>query len=746
MTLPSGILTYHEPIISARATDDGEASPFSIGSYSKWTTEPLPSTGKLIEGWHWDERVWSEATIENAAMVLPQNFDAAASGIPYSYYQSGIGSGEDCKFIDIESVSTSGIDFSGIEDTWIPRVNHGYYYKYNDQKYLFSDDSELLYLSNSETFSGLNLVTLDSVPKPGVPIVAKQIQWDRVNDEYIDTLSFDQKVDFTGIRDISGVRQDTWDYNKDMLISANIDSSLPEFIASPSSGLDLIFNKQYSASVTEVIGSGTGVYQKVHLSFAPVDTTKAITVTSAAPPISWTVVEQGPLAGHQVLLDRDLGILSFGNPVGTGGSFVPLGNEITASYYKTVRVEYEPQFSSDLASGAEADINPIYRRSPRGFLYLATTEESPASIELSAILPVIQTDIYGPVYIGNLSASIVALVKDDNGNPLEDQIVTFYVDGTPVVGSFGSEGNSTDSPTDYHGQAKVFYLPPKSVNEIGEYTNKSNLDFTGQIITTSGIRINGDVSEVMLFEVWQNDYLLGHSGTTSDYYASYFLNEGITGATATELWESVHRMIWDMQVPTLFTTQIGSGQRRLVAINDATAVNPHADPVTGPLGALVPLPPTSVTDNGNGTYAVSYGGNLVDPAAIEHWGYFLVAPTDVTLMASVFNKKKNTTIYSNPISLRLRIPPYLSGLAILDAINRTTLESLYPILAGLSNGTKIPLGFRLRDNITLAGAINGVTFMSNNDSVIDPDPYDPESLVSGLWYYPGYGLPWGPPP
>lgn len=766
------MLTYTEPLPSIRVLPGGDAYPAAIGSLSNWLQRPYPYTNKKITGWNWDNRVFSEESIENSAITTPANFDATTSGIPDSYFQSGIGSNQDLALIGIELIPESGIVPGGNRNLWAPVLYHGYYWDHKDPGYLFSDDSVVQYA----TFSGIvptitptfNFIELNSTPKVGVPVVAEQFQWEQDIGKYSIAKSWRKKVYFTGIKDPdTNVRASTYDELSETVLWDNVDTTNPEFILTtycPGTTPDLtaVFNGQFVESGTEIVGYGTGSHLSVHTRFAPIDETSFFNVetypVSSGAHQSWTVIPGTDTPnGYEVSVDFDMGILKFGDLTNPLIPVPPSGHFIEVNYYKTIRLEYEPEKTRDEVIAIEANLNPITRRSPRGFVYLSNSVDSPSSIELEAKLPELSLDTYGPLYVGNTLASIVATVKDQDGIALEDQIVTFYINNIPIVGSYGTSGDTVDSPTNEFGQAKVFYVPPRSIDEIGEYItydrfsvdlSPSGYPTTTQVtkLNTDTLSVEGDLDEIFLYEIYTDDAILGLYNSSLpdveatqllDYYSTYFQEQDIWGplgqsspgvpSAGAQDWEAAHRTVWNLVRPKLFTGAVGEGRRILAAVVRSDLLNPH----TYTYGAVGPFQPIAVETVGEGDYNVVYdtstytlpvpSGSMPGPISIPSgspWGYFLVSPTTVKLQASVYNERTDEVILSNEIDIQLRIPPYLNGMWTIDAINATDINEISALLAGITaSGQKVPLGFRLRSNgVTLAGALNGVTFLDVNYS------------------------------
>jgi len=425
----SGVLSYNTPVDSARTEAGEEAYPTAIGAFSKYRTTVHPATGNLIEGWKWDKRTWSDDDNDNVVMTIPANYDPSIVGITEGYFQSGIGSNRDLELIDIEFVSSSGLNQPGFCHVWAPEINHGYYYDYDEEGYLFSDDSQAMIITYSgvvglpyPTASGFNTVELPSRLKVGIPVEAAQFTWNAEVGKYDYAIKLRKRVALTGTRDDNLVRRDTYNMSAQAISWEFIDKTQQEFMIT-FSGLypQVILNNQY---VTQVGGSSgissleflgyadSSANQQFHTLYSPIDRSMLMEVYSYSANISdqqWEVVEMGTtLSGYQVGVDYDLGIVEFGDVEISGQQIPGAGYSIGTRYWKSIRVEYEPDQSVDTVIATEASTNPIYRRSGRGFVYLSTRLEDPSTIELTANLPIIQPNVYGPLYIGNAYAPIIA--------------------------------------------------------------------------------------------------------------------------------------------------------------------------------------------------------------------------------------------------------------------------------------------------------------------------------------------------
>ena len=839
----TGVLSYKRAVTSVNGLPGAKNSPAKIGSYSYYATYAHPETGNKITGFKWDGRALADDENENWDASIPINWDATTSGVPVNYFQSGIGDNDDLEYLGAQEVISSGVNDQIVFDGWTPEINHGYYYDFQEEGYLYSDDSEIVYPSFSGVIpgvqwsgvvpddavaSGFNTISLLSFPKVGVPITAVQTEWDTAVGKYNPVERWRKRVDFTGIRDADLARQSTRDEYTNGIWWQLVDRADKEFIVSYSgvtndTGLpSVIFNQQCVEPVgtttsgvlfsgLELVGISTGgANQEFHCKYSPIDRTMLTqvlsfnTVPSGYIPesvlasgvdgdgmigggvlysglIEWgdlnVVVKEWvpqPLgtafSGYRANMDYDFGIVSFGDPDDPGVEVPSAGEYIGVGYWKTVRVEYEPEDAIDTILALEANLNPVYRHSGQGFVYLSTRLEDPVNIVLTSELPEIAINEYGPLNIGNNYAPVIATVKDGQGNTLEDQPVTFTLLGSIVVGSFGTSSNSTTAVTNEEGAARAFYNPPRTIIDIGEeieydgYSVDAAPSYPGvtetTILRTSNMLIEGNEDDILLFQNLVDDPILGWMETSLDqddlgiqleqYYRMYFLEHDIYSATGldgagdpnpyldTQTWEDMHRMLLDLSRPSLFLQDRGMGRKVLVAAPDVNALDPH----TLTANAWAPVHPIEIIEISAGVYDLVYdtstydipvpSGTMTPTASGNLFSYFVVAPTMVEVQASVYNERLQQTIFSNIISVQLAIPEYMSGVWTLDEINQVQIDEVNTLLSGVAVDPtkKIPLGFRFRtSNVTLAGALNGVTFLdvnpTYNANVWDTDEVTP---------------------
>jgi len=126
----------------------------NVGSRSRYAYTPHPATGKTISGWQWDSRRWPNNQELLGFSYIPTLLDSSVKRIDKSLYQSGYGDGVDLSFIGMNPLYSK--DRIPI---WAPVINHGWYYVYDEEHYLFSDSYQAVpipaYASSTIIFSSL---------------------------------------------------------------------------------------------------------------------------------------------------------------------------------------------------------------------------------------------------------------------------------------------------------------------------------------------------------------------------------------------------------------------------------------------------------------------------------------------------------------------------------------------------------------------------------------------------------------
>ena len=643
-------------------------------------------------------------------------------------------------------IPSSGINQNVSQfNQWSPEINHGYYYSYSGEHYLFSDDSivqypkYLNYLQGIE--SGLNYVVLNEMPKVGPPILCRQYKWNGT--EYEIHNEINKKVEFAGLLDDDYEYLDTYDGTN--IFFDNIDHQYKEFMVTNSGEVIATFNKQYVEHVeNDIVGIFTGQEgQQFYTTYSPIDSGMQVLaktyLTIDGTMTTWSGVNQTPIA-NQFFIDYDLGILEFPDVTGLTGNYVSM------DYYKTFALEYEPTLSTDYIYPLDVNLNPIYRSGYKGFVYLSRAQQYPTSITLTAELDLIQLDVFGPAYIGSTYIPIIATVYDANGNVLEGQSVSFNITTVPLIGSFGSASATTTSVTDEFGESRVYYNTPNNISDIGEEVPFSRYA-TGVntvTLTTNNLSITGDAEDIYTYQTHIDEPIMGYLNTSisyldqtlqlTKYYGDFSFAEGIYGTTSGINWEAPHRVNWDLPTPLIFGENLGYGTRKLCSIFSPDYTNPH----TFVNGAIGPFLPVNYTDLENGSFEIVYDTSTYSmpaptasdtPPADTLYSYFVVAPTQVKIQATVYNQFTSQTLKSNEITLKLQVPDYMNGVWTMDAINENHIEEISSLLETMTaTGQKVPLGFRLRSSsVTLAAALDGLTFLDLNDSS-NYDPYDIDNL------------------
>ena len=765
-----------------------------LGQDSRYVTQPHPRTGAMIKGFKWDRRMWSKDDTENWDSYVEPLWDPTISGVSKSYFQSGIGDNVDLKLMDVIEVPSSGLYQQEMFRPWAPVVKHGFFYDFDEEYFLFSDASKTAFATYSGAVVGINRnlatsfneIELSDFLKPGVIVRGRQWEYNRDTGEYDISIDFRKKASFTGLRDpVTLARAETFDSDRNCIWFPDVDKTDPEFMVmysgTAASGFQtsfptIVLNDQYVQQIGGATvpgsmyilgitqGDGAEVFQTT---FSPIDRTMGIEVytylsdiaASSGQYVQWQGVsnEEDPI-GYRVAVDYDMGTVRFGDPTYSGmGQVTPSGGHyVAARYWRTIELEYEPEHTTDLVTGTETNLNPIYRKGSQGFVHISPRDDNPASIILRAEEREISPDTFGPIYVGISYLPVVATVYNETGQVIEDETVRFEITSLPVMGLFSGGETTSTGVTDQNGEALAFYRPPRSIEEIAEVCTEDDMttdnaptipDGATQTVTfrLDELALRGTESEVFLYSVMRDDLIqgdyyntVGNTTTeqTIEYYKQFFSADGLYGPLGIEtggtepstnavVWEAMRRMIWDLQRPTIFG--VGSGRKTIVAFLDAEARNPH----TLAAGCIYPFQPSVIESVDGGGFDIIYDTStytLDVPTGIDYlYGYMIVGPTLVKMKAYAYNERLRRNIYSNEITVNIGIPPYAKGVWEIELLNTVADDEISPLLTAVMEGDMVPFGWRIRStNVTLAGAISAVTFLDKNQ------PYN-----SNVWGHDG---------
>lgn len=746
-----------------------------VGSNSPFSTKPHPGTNEKIEGWKWDERPWpTQDDIEHSAIV-PTLWDPDLSSIPESWFQSGIGDGNDLLMVDTQEYYPSGLPIN-----WAPVLNHGHYYTHDQGWYLYSDQYQSEYTVSGLTVSGQQYNDLKYFPRAIVPVTVRQYHFDRAKAKYTVELDFRSRTTFT----TSGTEPEfklDFDYTPPRLF---LSSGYSLEVCSP---LGLTSSGTASAADVqqlEYLGVSNGeANQEFNTLFSPIDDTQGIqvwTYSNPTVPSAWTIISgynEFTLSGQQVIVDRQLGTVTFGSydtTLGTGLGLIPPAGHVVAAYYtKTVEILYEPSdIARDFIVASTANINPITTGKNVGFVQVTTKQaDEPASVTLSAELDFTQPNIYD-IEIGNNSGILRALVRAKDGTPIEGISVTFELQ-EPAVGSFSGDSLTTTAITNGDGIASAFYKPPAIVGDAGAVTNDVTVSGSQTIMNVPGLGLPTNVSGVYTYNVLREDFVLGiHQDELDDYYTDFFSIEHIDDDTALQSWEENYRGNNLLTEPTTYTTtDLRTGAKRIL-LTTREIMHPHTGAV--PVSGLAPLHPISATSIGTSEEPETqllFNAILDEPSnpTSPTKSYMVVGDVRTPVFAWVQRRASGQKIYSNTIILRSTLSDQMNGTFYADTLSdipsgllltttdTATLSDAWILtksgelnneyyldklsgedfftwfkrtqkgasnVLGLAAVTpsgapaEIPIGFRLKSaGITVASVLDAVTYIGPNDLV-----------------------------
>jgi len=557
----------------------------SIGFQSRYTDVKHPGSGKLVQGWQWDKKVWPTDRELNATESAPVVWDPVSSWLTYDYWQSGIGDNNDLLLLSVEDSVVEN------DELWIPKIHHGHFYDRNTEWYLFSDDLRLEHFYHNQTQSGVQYINLDYKPKPGVPVNVRRYVFDKTKREYEIDINLRKKVEFTGEDDADTLNDDG------TIAFHNMASGQEEFVvdydysATPRIFVDQGYQDIIAASGEfdsyELVGVSDGTQEVYNFRYSPVDPSGQVEImsyVSSGAYTWWNKIDSNQVFNEPVgeaewpyecKVDDMLGVVAFWS-----GCMPEAGSKVISRYTSGLVVEYEPEKSRDFTAAYDADTNPIHNPFDAGFVLATMNDTEPASIILEASYETgsdYQTEVGGSV--GNL----VATVKDIEGRVIEGVNVGFEI-LDPSVGS----ANLDNSLTDASGQAKVIYSPPANFESVGRFTQDVTVSGDYNIYEIANLFEPTSPSGVLIYAVYDNDDSIGIPASgLDDYYTDYITDEefevtpmGVSTSLQSGLdFEKDYRDMFGLEEPVTFddtlSSNTGTGRKVLLYDSDSGVISPH---------------------------------------------------------------------------------------------------------------------------------------------------------------------------
>lgn len=752
-----------------------ESANVSTGFNSIYKTIVHPATGNKIQGFQFDKRNWTSKIEENLTGEEPVGWDPNSNNIK-DKFQSGIGDAEDLLVVKINET---------VDSAWSPVLNHGFYYIKDKEYYLYSDESLYHRVNAYSKFTsplhgnvGGSYITLDFIPKAGVPILARSFQWDedissyKIDKSIFCSSSFTQKASDEILPTKVG----------DEYIWNNIQQETFECVLQDD--LKVIFNKEAYSEVgtcvgdlvsyttvdldnTELVGTTNGVdNQEFHLKWAPIASDALVQILlddgTGGPLIEAFITTEftDTPSDPEVIIDYDLGIIKFGTSA--LNNIPATGLTVRAHYTKTFCVEYEPEFASDLAKNGFESTSPITKYSPNGFVFIKEQINIPSEVQLEADLSLLSENYYGPLLMGNTFSKVFATVIDTNGNTMEGEEVFFELLQGPSSASLGSD-NTSSAFTNSNGIATSLFNPPRTIDDMGGATDAITVTSGLTEMFIEGYFPPSDESSLFLFQVHAEDNILGiPKSELITFYEEFIQEQGSLDSqtlgplvaedistlgdydwiisTYADLikWEVLFRAYNNLLTPTTYEEgDLTTGKKTVVVELDSEAVNPH----TGTTSAFAPVQPSAFIISNTGT-TVRFNTELPTIGSL-YKSYMIVGPTKSTLRAYVINPKTGEKIYSNTIEILVDLNSVSSGAVYIETINSipssllnnsnfwdSETEGLENISLSETSGL-LPIGFRLKDtNTSIASALDSITFLDINPLTSPDDTIDHEFEVT----------------
>ena len=675
--------------------------------------------------WNWDERIWTSESFENSELGIPVLGDPSTRGIANSYWQSGVGD----KRIDLEVLKPINIREES-RNRWTVQVRHGNYYKYNDPKYLFSDRSIVQQIDNTLNETSRNVLQLTQIPRFSSPILASI--WTRDSDGLVSVYrSVQKRLQFSGLYSAAG-EASTVDSSGNV-IWASVDTGKHEFIVDWNETLTaapkLYFNDDFTflvgrssptdaddLSFCDFLGEGNGTTenQALFTKYFPILDNSELKLYKnesgvATEMTRWT---EGS-SDSEYYIDCDRGEITFPTEINDVDSDItspPAGTEIYAVYRPTLEVEYEAEYANNFLTAPYVNLNPIQNNINRGFIYLTEQELRVSYLTLTANIPVLQDDVYGPLYLGTGYCFLIATAYNVYDQVIPGVEVSFYLDSQDdgmVNGAYALSASPVSAITDGNGEARVVYGSPRSLESIGQYIAHPSGGPDAQdelsLIYADGITADS-LDDMFIYQVFADD---GMQLWYDERHASATEEPGHGGRKVILYHKTVGAGVGGEDV----TTTGGVTGADCFEANSADVLDPATGAPSDTVTVYVPLQPIELS-SGTLTFKDSGGSAVdlpwtVDPAPVRDRlnppgtlvAYWVSCGKQVPVHAKCFSYLYNDYVDSNDIEFRLTIADYLKGVYV-D-----------------SNDKETPYGFRLVDDQLAASGLDGATFLTINPRV-----------------------------
>lgn len=413
---------------------------------------------------------------------------------------------------------------------------------------------------------------------------------------------------------------------------------------------------------------------------------------------------------------------------------------VYVEYTAVPRIDYEVYEKHRTANGAPwVDVKPISNVNANSILQIYPGEISLDSIVLNTDTPLIGSNLYGPLYYGTDTSSLIAIAYDSKQNPVSDIPLTISI----VAGS-GLLNGANVSVTDYtntEGEVYAFYNHPLVNSQLETEVTSVVHDGTDTLMTLNTTYTDFLLDDVWLFQVLKHDRAVGttglalliDAGTAADMpYGLYKLDlmgvisEDFIGGLAKVVVSGItyyREITWIEQLLDAndkpFTRVYLAGT--LGTVNgltvyllepDAIEWNPSLvngtryivyeysneviHPVSGLTGAYTPLKPDEIDGN-----VLRFKDRLLPipdltDDSVNLGAYRVVIPNVVSVQANGVDPISSRVVQSNIIRLSLNLPTFLVG------VDST---GVLPIPTGI----KLPI-----EDFNAGAGIGGANFLTIN--------------------------------
>jgi len=229
---------------------------------------------------------------------------------------------------------------------------------------------------------------------------------------------------------------------------------------------------------------------------------------------------------------------------------IPGANEIvSAAYFTTPRIEYEPKDFKDHVTADTTNVHPISKSNSNGIVYIGRSPDVLGSLVLSTNLPPLGAGMYGPLGVGSAYAMLTATAYDNSNNALPDVSIKIDQVTSPFLGYLSGCPCPYESISNMDGEIITNYSSGNDLDMVGENVVNYNSPGGNEVHLTvdsylPGLNLAADPP--MLFAITKDDPIAGTEGIHVKTTTNAWLPNGPPGSGSNV---DIGNIIFDVEPP-----------------------------------------------------------------------------------------------------------------------------------------------------------------------------------------------------